>query len=432
MAESDNVMRYVNVPAGPERADNLTAPEFRALHAINQKVGASESLEAIIDCLFKSTQSISPCDRISLAFLEEGSRRVVSHYTRAKYEPLMLRKGYAEDLRSSSLQRVLEQRTPRIINDLHSYGKQRPSSASTKLLLREGVRSSMTCPLLVDGRVVGLMFRSSRRANAYDDHQVLIHQATVERLSQAVAKTYRIEQLAAANRAYLEMLGFVSEKLQGPIGSILADAKLLTEGYYGELNPNHRKRIERMCAKSKHVLGFIHQYLELSRIESSTLKATLRSGVDFMADVVAASIDIIEPQIESKGMTLVCAYPDALPLVACDPGLLKTVLVNLLSNAAKYGRDGGEVRLRVECTRQRLKVSVWNEGPGFPASERLRLFRKFSRLHTPGPLQQEGAGVGLYTSWWIIQLHKGKLGANSEHGRWAEFFFEIPQTVGPA
>ena len=195
------------------RTTSFAADERRALERINRKVAARESLEAIIEFLFDSTQSISPCDRISLALLEEDGRRVAAHYVCAQYKPLLLKKGYTEDLGGSSLQRVLERRTPRIINDLRQYGNLRPNSASTRLLLREGVRSSMTCPLMLEGRVVGFLFRSSRCPHAYDHHQILLHQAVAKRLGQAVERTCRIEQLAATNRAYLEMLRSASERL---------------------------------------------------------------------------------------------------------------------------------------------------------------------------------------------------------------------------
>ncbi|MBM4078806.1 MAG: ATP-binding protein, partial [Planctomycetes bacterium] len=113
-----------------------------------------------------------------------------------------------------------------------------------------------------------------------------------------------------------------------------------------------------------------------------------------------------------------------------DPNLIKIVLVNLLGNAAKYGKDNGEIRLRVARPPDALQVSVWNEGPGFPESARSRLFRRFSRIETPELMKRRGTGVGLYTSWRIIQLHGGKIDAESEEGRWAEFSFRIPQPLG--
>jgi signal transduction histidine kinase len=121
--------------------------------------------------------------------------------------------------------------------------------------------------------------------------------------------------------------------------------------------------------------------------------------------------------------------PSDVKEMECDPELLKIVMVNLLGNAAKYGLEKGEIRLRVERNETGVRVSVWNEGPGFPPEQKGRLFRKFSRLQTPELLQRKGTGVGLYSVWRIIQLHGGRIWANSELGKWAEFIFEIPQPL---
>ena len=95
-------------------------------------------------------------------------------------------------------------------------------------------------------------------------------------------------------------------------------------------------------------------------------------------------------------------------------------------------RENGRVRLRTEPTSRGAAFSVWNEGPGFPASQRPRLFRKFSRLDTPELRKRKGTGVGLYTSWRIVTLHGGRIDAMSEEGAWAEFRVEIPRLPGPA
>jgi signal transduction histidine kinase len=105
------------------------------------------------------------------------------------------------------------------------------------------------------------------------------------------------------------------------------------------------------------------------------------------------------------------------------------VLVNLLGNAAKYGRKGGAVRLTVVRDPDRLEVSVWNEGPGFSPEDRGKLFRRFSRLHQSEFKGVRGTGVGLYNAWRIIQLHKGRIRARSERGSWAEFAFELSQPL---
>jgi signal transduction histidine kinase len=119
-------------------------------------------------------------------------------------------------------------------------------------------------------------------------------------------------------------------------------------------------------------------------------------------------------------------------LVDCDPTLIKIVLVNLLANAVHYGREGGRIEVRLAATRERFTVHVWNEGAGFAAADRSKLFRRFSRLNTPtegeGP-RRRGTGLGLYSAWRIIQLHDGHISATSRQGEWADFAFDIPQPL---
>lgn len=424
------LLRYVDPVQARERVSSFSPEESAVLETVNQKVAARESLEEVIDFLFDSTRNLSPCDRIGLALLQDGGGRIVSHYTKAAYGPLLLPKGYAEDLHGSSLRTVLERKAPRIISDLERYLALRPESNSTRLLVREGVRSNMTCPLLVEGRVVGVLFRSSRQPDAFDDRQVMLHQAVAERLSQAVEKTLRIEQLAAANRDYFGTLAFVTHELKSPISSIMMDAGLLRDGFLGVLQPKQQERVEQMLSKGRYLLGLIQDYLDLARIEGGDLKADVRD-VDVIFDVIEPAVDLVLPQIEGRGMRLVRQLPDPPAAAQLDPDLLKIVLVNLLSNAAKYGSEGGEIRLHLAAEPDRLMIAVWNQGPGFAESEQWRLFRKFSRLQSPELLKQKGTGIGLYSSWRIVHAHGGKIRPASLPGQWAEFVVEIPQPPAP-
>jgi len=338
---------------------------------------------------------------------------------------VLLDTGYTEDLRGGSLSIVFQKGAPRIINDLRKYLEAHPRSTSTALLVREGVRSSLTCPLRVEDRLVGVMFRSSRRPGSYSEREVRLHMAVAERLSQAVEKAYRIGQLEAANQAYLEMLGFVSHELKSPLAAIVMDAQVLTGGYLGVLDPPQRERIERMAFRAEALLALIGDYLDLARIEGRELEPAFQD-VDFIAQVVQPSLEAVKGQAEAKSVTIVTKVPENPLYVKCDPALMGIVMANLLDNAVKYGDEQGEIRLAVEPFKGVVRVSVWNTGPGFPREMRSRLFRKFSRLPVPELQKRKGSGVGLYTAWRIIQEHKGKLRANSEQGKWAEFAFEIP------
>lgn len=421
---------YLDAP-GPEAA-LFSEREQDVLALVNRKVAAGESLDAVMNFLFDATREVCPCERIGLAFVEDDGRRVTARWARATYEPLMLAAGYSEELAVGSLAEVISSRRPRIINDLEAYLAEHPDSTSTALLVREGVRSSMTCPLEVDGRPAGLLFRNSRRVGGYDAHQVALHLAIAERLAQAVEKAWRIDQLATANGSYMEMLGFVAHELKSPMAAVVMDAKVLLGGYVGELNERQRDTVERMVRKATMLINLVRDYLDLARLEGGELALRSVAEVDVVSTVVETALDLLRPQIEERRVRLERDLPAGPVMAECDAELLQIVLVNLLGNAVKYGNVDGLVRLRLRRLPDALAVSVWNEGPGFPDSERGRLFKKFSRLQTRDLLSRKGSGVGLYTSWRIVRLHGGHIEAHSQPGAWAEFSVTIPQPLPKA
>jgi hypothetical protein len=424
-----DILHYVDLAPADIAPPAFDAREHAILATINEKVGVQASLESIVDFLADATRDISPCDRIGLAFVEEDGRRVRAHYTRALYEPVLLAKGYQQDLAGSSLELVLARGAPRVIDDLPQYLTLQPDSASTRLLVQEGVRSSMTCPLRVEGRAVGLLFRSARLPRAYHAHQAALHLAVAERLSQAVEKAYRIEQLSEANRAYSELLGFAAHELKSPLASIITEANLLLDGFVGELSQPQRDCLQRMVRRSHHLLGLVRDYLGLARLEGGGMQMQTAPDVDFVTNVLNPAVELVTPQLESRDTALEREIPAQLPRVELDPELIKVAVVNLLDNAIKYGREHGLVRVSVAHDGARLIVTVWNEGVGWPDGQQEHLFRRFSRLQTPELLKEKGTGLGLYTTWRIVRAHGGRIAAATEQQHWAEFRIEIPQPL---
>lgn len=428
MPETHPTLHYL-APMGPGPGRAFTAEEQAILRTVNQKVAGEASLDDLLEFLFTTTAELYPCDRIGLAFLDDEDRRIVAQTCRALYAPVLLERGYSEDLAHSSLRRVVEGNCARIIYDLPRYLEQNPRSRSSQLLVREGVQSSLTCPLTVNGRRIGVIFLSSRDRRAYTPYHVQLWQAVAERLGQAVEKVWRIEQLESANQAYAEMLAFVSHELKNPVASMMTDARVLADGYLGPVAPAQAQKLERLMAKGRYLLDLVREYLDLARMEGGHMALRPRP-CDFGAEVLEPAAELIAAQLQARAMTLERRVGEGLGPVSCDPDLMKIVLVNLLGNAAKYGREGGTVRVALERSPDRLLVTVWNQGAGFTAEERPRLFRKFSRLQSPEARAQKGTGVGLYTAWRIVHLHGGRMDARSEPGQWAEFSLELPAGTG--
>lgn len=406
--------------------DKISDDEHSRIKFINQKIASVNNLRDTIKFLFDETRSLLPCDRIGIAFFEEEGRRLKLFYVIANYEPLELNEGYTADVSGSSLEKIFSYSTPRIINDLDEYARSHDQSESTMMLLAEGVKSSMTCPLMVEGRPVGLLFRSSKKANVYSGKEVLIHMLISERLSQAVEKAYRIEQLSAAINSYMEMLGFVTHELKSPLDSIITMGKTITAGYLGNISEKHKDYLERIIKKAEYLSNIANDYLNLARFESGSAQFNPKE-LDFVTDIIDEAIDIIRPQAEAKNMSIEKDFTLDSLRITCEQSQIKIVLVNLLSNAVKYGNETSTINISLKDDRTNITVSVHNQGPGFSLEEKSKLFRKFSRLQSKELIKQKGSGIGLYTSWKIIQLHNGRIWADSQEGQWAQFSFLIPR-----
>ncbi len=399
----------------------LTQEEVKVLDAINQKIASGQSLIEILEFFFKETQHIMPCDRIGIAFSDDGKRLTLYHVI-ASYSPLYLDKGYTADLKGSSLEQIFQNKTPRIINDLEEYYKKNPTSESTRLLLKEGVLSSMTCPLYVEGRIVGVLFRSSRKKHMYGVREIALHQVIAERLSQAVEKAYRIEQLSSAINAYMEMLSFVTHELKSPLSSIITLGTTLKEGYFGQIPEHCKNTIDRMLSQAEYLLTIVNEYLNLARLETGSLPIRT-STVTIATDIIEPALAIVQPQADAKHITIERHYEDV--ILQCDPEAMKIVMHNLLSNAIKYNYEHGLIRITVK--RQDVcKIVVYNTGPGFPEEQKHKLFKRFSRIETDELLARKGSGIGLFVSWNIVYLHNGRIYAHSIPGQYAEFTVELP------
>jgi hypothetical protein len=407
---------------------NFTPLEIEVLERINRRVAGAGTLEETIDFLFNETRKIMSCDRIDVALTEDDNRRMVLHHVKTGYERVFLAKGYTTDIVGGSIQRVFNYGFPSVIQDMEEHSRKNPHSESARLLVNEGIRSSMVCPLVVDDRAVGMLMCRSKNINAYTSHEVCLNREFAERLSQAVEKAWHIERLSSAMNSYMEMLSFVSHELKSPLSSIIMLGNTLTTGYLGDMADRQKEMVQRMVTKAEYLLSLTGEYLNLANFETGEFRLNARE-VDFIKDVVSHSLEIVAVTIDDARMTLEQNFDITADPVLCDPDLLKIVFTNLLSNAVKYGEKGGLLKLNVTSSDGIIHVSVWNQGPGFPENEKSRLFRRFSRIPTPELIERKGHGVGLYVTWKIIQLHGGRIWADSKHGEWAEFSFEIPSMM---
>ena len=169
--------------------------ELHALLQLTQEINMGLLLEEVMDKAYATLKSVLPYDRLGVALLERDGQVVRARWEKADYPDLMLRRGYAGAMNGSSLQAIIASGEPRIINDLAAYLAQHPSSDSTHLMVAEGIRSSLTCPLISVGKPVGFMFFSSLAPDTYKGLHVDVFKLIAGHLSVVVEKSNLYQQI---------------------------------------------------------------------------------------------------------------------------------------------------------------------------------------------------------------------------------------------
>jgi len=235
------------------------------------------------------------------------------------------------------------------------------------------------------------------------------------------------EQLQTTNRNYIEMLGFVTHELKNPLTSAIMGLYTVKDGYLGELNAAQKKSLESVAKSLDYFQDMVRNYLDLSRLEQGQLVANKRS-FKLQEAVIGPSLESLERQMQDRHIVVDNRVPGKL-VVNADPTLMRVVYDDLISNAVKYGREGGSILLEADERSDKLTLSVRNDGEGIPPEKQTQLFKRFSRLDTPSATGKKGTGLGLYICKEIVEKHGGEIWADSKIGEWVKFSFTLPNNV---
>jgi signal transduction histidine kinase len=266
-------------------------------------------------------------------------------------------------------------------------------------------------------------------AGAYADMRAAIRKRDHELRSRNEELSLTNEKLEQSNRSYMQTLGFVTHELKAPLAAIQMLISTMVDGYLGKVSPEVSDFFTRIQRNCEELQDMVRDYLDLSRLERGELVAT-KSAVDLAKTVVEMAVDQTAVFFRSRGITVGVNCPAELPAVA-DPGLLRIALGNFLTNAAKYGREGGKAVVTAKAENGWVTLSVWNEGEGFPPEQAGRLFDKFFRVRSSHTHAKRGSGIGLFTVKNIAELHGGRAWAEAEPGRWAAFHLSFPAQPEP-
>jgi len=233
-----------------------------------------------------------------------------------------------------------------------------------------------------------------------------------------------------ANQAKSEFLASMSHELRTPLNTILGYCQLLTED---SSVPNElRARIEEIERASKHLLALVSDIIDLSRIEAG--KLTLKHELFPLIEVIDESRAIVAVYASGRGTRIECQSAEPAPLyVNADRIRVRQIMINLLTNAVKYGPRDAVVSVELKLVAPEVvRVEVRDLGPGVPAELRSRLFfDPFDRLGRELG-EVEGAGIGLVICHRLLVAMGGVIGVDEAPDSGAIFWFELACAQRPA
>ena len=263
--------------------------------------------------------------------------------------------------------------------------------------------------------------RRGRLEQTLQDLQHANRQLSLDNQRMAALRTIADE----AQRNKAAFVARVSHEFRAPLNMIIGLAGLMVdrpEVYAEELPPDLSADLEVIRRNSTHLAEMINDVLDLSQTEMGHLTLH-RESVD-LAEVVAEASQAVSPLIHKKGLRLEYNLPPGPLAVYCDRTRIRQVLLNLLSNAARF-TENGSVTVAVSSSEDEVVVEVKDTGPGIAPHALSHIFEPFYRA--PATSQNvTGSGLGLSISREIVHHHGGRIWVESESGQGTHFYFSLP------
>lgn len=299
--------------------------------------------------------------------------------------------------------------------------------------LRPATRSEVSIPLFFGQDLLGVLDIQSERLNRFSQDDLEILQILANQIVIAIrnADLFRESELARqvaddANRQKSEFLSNMSHELRTPLNVIIgySHSVLNRPAMYDHvpLPPVYIPAMQSVMNSGQHLLGLINDILDLSKIEAGQIDLNLEAvdPLPILQGVRATSLGLIK-----EGVQLRADYPEKLPKILGDELRIRQILLNLVSNAAKF-TNRGFITLNARPENNRLLFIVADTGSGIPENARPHLFDRFRQADRQIVKTHGGSGLGLSISRHLCMIHGGDIWFESQVDQGTTFFFTIP------
>ncbi len=407
------------------------ATELASINRIGQALASQLDVDAVIDLVGEKLRELFGVQYIFIALHDRKTDLIhfpyfwqVDHREIAE-SPLPFGQGLTS--------RILESRRPQLINTAWT---ERATELGAMALDDEGMmpKSSLGVPIMTGEDAMGaIMLQNTEHENRFADADVRLLTTIAANVGAAIqnARLFAEAQEAraaaeAANKAKSAFLANMSHELRTPLNAIMGFTRIVRRKAEGILPEKQVENLDKVLTSAEHLLGLINTILDIAKIEAG------RMDVQAANFSIAALVDMCATTAQpllKPGVALAKHVPSDLPLVYSDQDKVKQILLNLLSNAAKFTPDG-TITVAAHRRDSRLIVDVTDTGIGISEEALGRIFEEFQQADSSTTRQYGGTGLGLSISRHLARLLGGDLTAASTLGAGSTFTLTIPIRYG--
>ena len=405
--------------------------ELRALGDVSQAVNSTLDLQTVLDTIVAKATQLSGTEVGAIYVFDEANRQF---QLRATYgmsaDMIAVIKDHHADF-SEAVRMATQRRQPDQVTELQ------PTSRANELVMGLGYRARLVVPLLAPDQIVGALVVRRKVSGEFPQSTIELLQTFAAQSVLAIqnARLFseieeKSRQLEQASEYKSQFVSSVSHELRTPLNAIIGLTEMMVTNTARFGTEKAQEPLQRVYRAGTHLLGLINQVLDLSKIEAGKLELSPQTVE--LAPLIDDVIGTARQLAEQHNNRLVVEAQENLGALTVDPMRLRQILLNLLSNACKFTKQG-EIALKARKAangRDFIELAVADTGIGMTAEQQAKLFEEFSQAEATTAQRFGGTGLGLAIARKLARMMGGDITVASEPGKGSVFTLRLPS--GPS